>query len=323
MHNRTDYLPTATGADLSATATAHMSATLATMAARPARRTPSLTYAERHSARPVGAAMVRYLQSTRVERLAGMRVARAHYASFRAGNGMARRASKLLTDPQSQPKTGKSATPTYTLMMTPARGAGLDMINLCPAASAGCMGACLSKAGRGDMSSVQYGRWLRTAYMIDSPDMFGWILAHEIFLALKRHGGTVALRLNCLSDIRWELAAPDMLRGFMALGVTFYDYTAWPPHMRGELAGYDLTYSAKETHSAEWIQSMAALGRRIAVPFALGKRDAMPTAWRGVPVVDGDTSDYRPDDPAGAIVGLRVKGRNGKADRSGFIRPAV
>jgi hypothetical protein len=37
------------------------------------------------------------------------------------------------------------------------------------------------------------------------------------------------------------------------------------------------------------------------------KGRALPTSWNGYKVVDGDISDYRPDDEKGVIVGLRFK----------------
>ena len=39
------------------------------------------------------------------------------------------------------------------------------------------------------------------------------------------------------------------------------------------------------------------------------------------PVIDGDLTDYRPDDVKGCIVGLRAKG-DARGDTSGFVRPA-
>jgi len=40
--------------------------------------------------------------------------------------------------------------------------------------------------------------------------------------------------------------------------------------------------------------------------------------YRGFPVIDGDLTDNRFNDPIGVIVGLRVK-NTGKKDESGFV----
>jgi hypothetical protein len=45
-----------------------------------------------------------------------------------------------------------------------------------------------------------------------------------------------------------------------------------------------------------------------------------PDTHLGRPVIDGDEHDYRPEDPAGVIVGLKVKGLKGKKDASGFVQ---
>lgn len=279
---------------------------------------PSLTYLERGAASDAAGAVLAYLESSASDKRAMARHSAALMAKWREAKGMAPRAVPLLTGPGAQPKTGKNRIPTYTLMLAPARTAKLARVNLCPAASAGCELACLNTAGRGGMSTVQTGRVLRTDLLVESPHLFGARLAHEITLASKR--GNIGLRLNCLSDIRWEIIAPDMIRAISALGVSLYDYTAYAPARRANaVLPYHLTYSAKEHHSVEDIRALIDSGHSVAVPFKVRKRAPMPTSWHGMPVIDGDLTDYRPDDPAGVIVGLRAKGR-GKSDNSGFVR---
>ena len=57
-------------------------------------------------------------------------------------------------------------------------------------------------------------------------------------------------------------------------------------------------------------------GMRIAMVFR--SRDAIPSSYADMPVVDGDNSDIRHLDPQGVIVGLYAKGK-AKTDRSGFV----
>lgn len=241
-------------------------------------------------------------------------------AKWRESKGYACRCVPLLTSPGSQPKTDKNAIPTYTLMLAPARTSQLAKVNLCPAASKGCTMGCLNTAGRGGMSTVQAGRILRTDLLVESPEVFGVRLAHEITLASKR--GNIGLRLNCLSDIRFELVSPAFINGVANLGVSLYDYTAYSPARRAN-AGlpYHLTYSAKEHHMVADIRAIVESGHNMAVPFAIKPSAPMVTEWQGMRVIDGDITDYRPDDPNGVIVGLRAKG-TAKRDTSGFVHHA-
>jgi hypothetical protein len=45
------------------------------------------------------------------------------------------------------------------------------------------------------------------------------------------------------------------------------------------------------------------------VVFSTKRGRPLPTHWHGLPVVDGDATDNRFDDPGGVVVGLRAKGR--------------
>jgi hypothetical protein len=56
----------------------------------------------------------------------------------------------------------------------------------------------------------------------------------------------------------------------------------------------------------------------MAVVFHVKKGQALPKAWQGKAVIDGDEHDARYDDPQGVIVGLRAKGQAIK-DTTGFV----
>jgi hypothetical protein len=56
----------------------------------------------------------------------------------------------------------------------------------------------------------------------------------------------------------------------------------------------------------------------MAVVFHVKKGQALPKAWQGKTVIDGDEHDARYDDPQGVIVGLRAKGQ-AINDTTGFV----
>lgn len=283
-------------------------------------KTPALTFVERTAATQMTDAAVYYFSANVKTRRLQLRYARKVYASLRSRSGFANRAARLLTAPGSQPKTDKNVVPTFTLMLAPARTSGIAKVNLCPSASHGCEMACLNTAGRGAMSSVQRGRVMRTDFLIAEPEAFGVILANEILSAQKKYG-KFGLRLNCLSDIRFEIISPEFINTVSEFGAIMYDYTAFSPvRRRNSGLPYHLTYSAKETHDVSAIRQLIDSGYNVAVPFSLTKKEEMITEWEGMPVIDGDVTDYRVNDPKGVIIGLRAKGSKGKSDNSGFIR---
>lgn len=255
----------------------------------------------------------------------GIRVpdARRVWREYRAAWGLSS-AAAILTPPEAQPKLGKSKRAAYGLMLTPARGLPVGFlgrrVNLCPMASAGCSAACLGpNSGKGVLSSVQHARNVRTGFLLTHPYEAGVLIGSEIAAAQRKHGD-VSLRLNTVSDIRWELVAPGALEYLIAQGITMYDYTAWRPEDRVPMPGYHLTYSAKEpTHTPdEYLSGVLSSGGNVAMPFSTRKGQPLPSSWRGFPVIDGDLSDDRTLDPAGVVVGLRQKGR--VKDSTGFIR---
>ena len=254
------------------------------------------------------------------------------WAAFREAAGFKRERRDILTDAASQHKLSMSAEKTVGLMLSPERGVmdekfaalreayGLDgPWNLCPMASGGCAAACLRFSGRAGMSTAMFAQGVRTLFMLHDPASFGYLIGFELGRLAAKHG-SVACRLNTISDIRWELVAPDMIGLARECGIVMYDYTKWSSVQRPESADYDLTRSASERHSVADIVDLVRSGERVAVPFFAGKNDAFPSTWQGLPVIDGDTSDYRPADRKGAVLALRVKGHKGMRDESGFIR---
>ncbi|AOQ28209.1 hypothetical protein SEA_DUDELITTLE_91 [Mycobacterium phage DudeLittle] len=263
--------------------------------------------------------------------------ARKVWAELRESVGYKRSAAAILTSGASQQKLSKNSLPSFGLMLTPERGLmaaslrdvrdafGLTgAFNLCPMASKGCAAACLSRSGQSGMPAQQRAQAVRTAMLLSHPVLTGLLIGDEIRKALRRHG-RINLRLNTTSDIRWELIAPEMVAELSRAGVLMYDYTAWAPSDRAESSDYSLTYSAKEpSHTSDdYLRGILANGGNVAMPFTTARGEALPKAWNGFRVIDGDKSDERRNDPRGVIVGLRAKGHEWKRDNSaGFIRSA-
>jgi hypothetical protein len=107
--------------------------------------------------------------------------------------------------------------------------------------------------------------------------------------------------------------------------VVFYDYTAWPYEKRPTESlpsNYDLTFSRKENNDAEVLHNLNN-GRRVAVVFNTKPKDPAPLTYTTTdnsiwPVVDGDQSDVRFNDPPGVVVALHAKGK-ARRDQSGFV----
>jgi len=127
-------------------------------------------------------------------------------------------------------------------------------------------------------------------------------------------GYVPAIRLNGTSDIRWENVkvggAPNIFARFP--NVQFYDYTK-VPNRPMDIPNYHLTFSLAESNESD---ALAELGRGLNVAIVF---DTVPAEYLGRRVIDGDESDLRFLDPAGAIVGLYAKG-DARRDRSGFVK---
>lgn len=276
------------------------------------------------------------LQSDKVTR-ASVAAARKLQRKLRRQAGY-KGGAAMLTSGAAQYKLGKNSLPSYGMMLTPARGIMAEILdsaratfgltgayNLCPNASDGCTKACLVFSGQSGMPSAQRAQAIRTMWLLSHPYDAGLMIGAELRAALRKHP-RINLRLNTTSDLRWELIAPDMIGALTAAGVQLYDYTAWHPEDRRPSPDYRLTYSAKErAHTPDdYLVGILRAGGNVAIPFDTPRGHALPATWHGFPVIDGDQSDERRNDPAGVVVGLRAKGYKWRRDNSaGFIRSAA
>lgn len=217
----------------------------------------------------------------------------------------------------------KSGRPDYNLSLAPALTSGH---NVCAYSTPACRAGCVAFTGRGlgptgaSGGTVMGQRALKVQFLVANPDAFCTLVHRELTLAAKRHG-KMAVRLNCYSDIPWELIAPWM---YDVPGVIAYDYTKYPN--RTSTPNYHLTYSVHERSSDELIISKLSAGQNVAVVFNLLHRQngswqyPLPAEFLGFPVIDGDKDDTRYDDPPGVVVGLRVKGRKLFNNPGKFVR---
>jgi len=227
---------------------------------------------------------------------------------------------------------------TIGLSLSPSTESG--RVNTCSCATEECRAACLNKAGRGAMSSVQKARLERTNMMLDNPEHFMTVVHNEIDAherAATRQGKKAAVRLNVVSDIPHEKLHPEVFTEHP--NVQFYDYTKIagrvlnPDGTKKQLpANYHLTFSSTGIEGPEnnWHHARQHLdnGGTVAMVFAArgGRKgregDLLPShiideaTGKRYRVIDADTHDHRHLDKKyhgipeeeGIIAGLRIKG---------------
>jgi hypothetical protein len=245
-------------------------------------------------------------------------VARELYQLHRVADGWAHHTgARLLSWANENAKFDKTDAITVGLALAPANASGH---NVCDASTPACRKGCVAYAGRGEMPNVQRGRVTKTKFLVAEPQAFVTLLHHELKLAIARHPQGVQARLNTFSDLPWEWIAPKLFD----LPIQFYDYTKLWDRVDdpSRPANYHLTYSASERTQEVFVTEAARYGFNVAMAFDAKPSQPLPASWNGVPVVDGDKSDDRTQDPQGVIVGLRAKGRM-RGDKSGFVRGVV
>ena len=270
--------------------------------------------------RPLGAGILAYLDSDRRARRQLLRDSRKVMKAHRNANGYAETRS-MLTAPESQTKLGKSVTPTYGLTLSPVDSAGVG--NLCPWATA-CAKVCLMYTGHGQFTQTQTARIVHTKFLFAHPFESGILLAHEIMQAIKRHDGRVLIRLNVVSDLRWELIMPLAIERLSSLGAGFYDYSKAPTRLRNTDA-YKITFSAHEKMTDAAIRKLTDNQFNVAVVTRASKETVKAYVeaggrWNGIATADGVSSDDRTLDAPGRVVLLAALG-GAKNDQSGFVRP--
>lgn len=230
------------------------------------------------------------------------------------------------------------------ISLAPSRRSGVR--NVCGAATAGCIAACvLWFAGRTVTAVVRAAAIARTMLLQFSPDVFHARLDAEIDAqerAADAVGARSFVRPNAASDEDYgpAIAARHPL-------TTFYDYTKVRQRIRDYLAGkfppnYHVSYSVHEHSAFRDVAEFLRAGGSVVVVvdsyyWGPTKRyGTLPAAveFRGpdgstltVPAVDGDVADIRtPEfDGRGVAVCLRLKSQSSRvkenARKTGFARP--
>jgi hypothetical protein len=196
--------------------------------------------------------------------------------------------------------------------------------DLCPHSSKGCRQACLNTAGRGGFDKkVKAARRRKANEFIANPEKFVYKLACEVAYydrQAKRKGLVLAVRLNGTSDINfYQVLVNDKNIFDLFPTVQFYDYTKDPEIVKKSI--HQKNHHATFSHSGENTLDCYLLAAfvNIAVPFQIGKGEALPERYYGMPVIDGDENDLRFLDPPNVAVVLRVKGIKQKKQVSPFI----
>lgn len=238
----------------------------------------------------------------------------------------------LLAKPTANPKLAKNLklrVLSFPLHLAPAAlgaPAGRPRATVCPAATPGCVKACLNTAGNPAYArGKRAARRARTLLFWQRKDLYFALLMLEIRAAAKQARGKrmrAAFRLNATSDIQYERYSingrPLIAAVFARL--TFYDYTK----IAGRITppNYSLVFSVAETaRNKKHARAELAAGRNIAAVFSTKRGRPLPARLWGYPVMDGDEHDFIVADAPGTVRGLRAKG-SAIGDISGFVLAA-
>lgn len=228
--------------------------------------------------------------------------------------------SKLLGKGVTNAKLRKSELDSFILYLAPASMSGK---NVCPYASPECINLCLNDSGLASVyASIHESRLNKTFFMLHDRVNFYTQLLKEIRNAdklAKRKGVKFAIRLNGTSDLDHlqlikNVCGVDCLTTFE--NIVFYDYTKSIARVKKYInTNYHLTFSRSENNEMQCIEALK-LGVNVAVVFSHKK--PLPSVFLGHEVINGDLSDYRPNDKKNCIVGLKAKGK-AKKIKSNFV----
>jgi hypothetical protein len=225
-----------------------------------------------------------------------------------------------------------------------------SMLDFCVGSSKACRMTCLVYSGQNPSTKeAPQSKMKHTWAFLDNPELFVAALRKEMHAkaaSARKAGFDFVVRLNMLSDIPWYVVCPELLvEASEEHGVAFYDYTKVPfwndPSYQAVAEHLDLTFSYSGANADLCAEALQA-GVRVAAAFAPADPQrkasiAHRTTWQEVlysmrkgglkgsvrggkprvdlfegswPLVDGDESDYRMDDPAPSIVALNFKAPN-------------
>jgi len=188
-----------------------------------------------------------------------------------------------------------------------------------------CKEACLNTAGRGGIfkkgestNNIQEARKRKTDLYLNDRDTFMSLLVKDIQAFVRkceRLNKKPCVRLNGTSDIQWELIPVDNYANIFEMfsDVQFYDYTKIPTRKVSSIKNYHLTWSYSQAND-----KYARLFEQVPYNKAVVFNGGLPRMFKGMRVIDGDTTDMRFLDKQNRVVGLKAKGL-AKKDTSGFV----
>lgn len=225
-----------------------------------------------------------------------------------------------------------------------------SMLDFCVGSSKACRQTCLVYSGQNPSTKeAPISKMKHTLAFLANPELFVALLRQQLLNKAARalgEGYDLVVRLNMLSDIPWYVVCPDLLEEAADAGVAFYDYTKvpfWNDERYQRVADIlDLTFSYSGANEKECREALKN-NVRVAAAFAPANPDrpasiAHRTSWQELllalrtgglpgragrgekprielfgdtwPLIDGDKSDYRMDDPAPSVVALNFKAPN-------------
>lgn len=212
--------------------------------------------------------------------------------------------------------------------LSPATMAGVG--TLCPWATAPCIKACLNTAGRGQQNGTQYARMCRTFYLYLDPLGFREDLLKEI-AAAERSAVKQGKRLAYRGDGTTDLGLTEYMVDEFGPAVDPYDYTKdkrralrWADDPRWNVTLSATSKAHAMAHGQATLNMTLLVKAKGETSIYKAKAEverivAEGLDWWSGPLVNGDISDARHLDPAGALVLLAAKGQALKGDDSEFV----
>lgn len=209
---------------------------------------------------------------------------------------------------------------TYVMYLAPAMESGY---NVCPNSTPECRLGCLSTSGRAAMDLISGQNRIKNARINKSKLFFehneffmNWMFAEirKYQAVAAKKGFDFSCRLNGTSDIDWQnvkLNGKNVFETFPE--VVFYDYTKNPAKFSFKPDNYHLTFSYSGRNTETCVKLLKR-GFNIAVVFNVKKETELPKTFMGYNVLNGDLTDFRPNDGNGNVIGLKWKKIANKAD---------
>lgn len=202
---------------------------------------------------------------------------------------------------------------TYIIYLAPANKSGY---NVCEHSTPECRMGCLNTSGiagieeLAGLCKIKNARVKKTRLFFDNRQFYmRWLIAEMRYYQkkAKKDGMGFSARLNGTSDIDYSKILVDGKNVFEIFpDVQFYDYTKNPARLNHNIPNYQLTFSYTGRNQSRSVDLLVK-ANNVAVVFDVKKGKDLPQEYMGYKVVDGDLTDYRPNDDKGVIIGLRFK----------------